>query len=93
MEQKHTVEALRALADDIRLSVVRALARSEQPLASCDIVGQCERLGKMTQPTMSHHLNKLVDAGVLTEEKIGTQKRYELNVEYLASIGVDVTKL
>jgi DNA-binding transcriptional ArsR family regulator len=48
---------------------------------------------KLSQPAMSHHFNKLVDAGVVSEEKRGTQKLYELNTALLKSIGIDVTKL
>ena len=47
----------------------------------------------MSQPTMSHHFNKLVEAGVVVEEKRGTQKFYALNTDLLRSVGIDIRKL
>lgn len=93
MEQTQTVEVLKALADDTRLSIVRKLARAKTPVTSCEIVGQCTLLGSLSQPAASHHFAKLVKAGVLREHKRGTQKVYELAHDVLDSTGVDVTKL
>lgn len=93
MEQKQTVEVLKALADDTRLSIVRKLAEAKEPVTSCDIVCSCKSLESLSQPAASHHFAKLVKAGVVREQKRGTQKVYELAADTLASIGVDVTKL
>lgn len=93
MEHKRTVEVYKALADDIRLGIIRQVAAANGPVMSCDIVKSCARFTKMSQPAMSHHFGKLVDAGVLIEEKSGTQKRYTIHSEFMASVGVDVTKL
>jgi len=93
MEQKRTVEALKALADEVRLGIVRKLAASPDPVAGCDLVASCANLHKLSQPAASHHFGKLVDAGIVREEKRGTQKVYMLDGAFLASIGVDVTKL
>jgi len=93
MEQKRTVEALKALADEVRIGIVRKLAASSEPVAGCDIVSSCANLHKLSQPAVSHHFGKLVDASVVREEKRGTQKVYSLDAAFLDSIGVDVTKL
>lgn len=93
MEQTRSIEVLKALADETRLGIVRALARQEEPIAGCDIVASCASFLKLSQPAMSHHFGKLVDAGVLREEKAGTSKRYRLDEAMLTSIGVDVNKL
>ena len=93
MEQKHTIEVLKALADETRLGVVRKLATQEEPVSSCDIVGSCASFLKLSQAAMGHHFKKLVDAGVLVEEKDGTSKRYRLDKDLLASVGVDVEKI
>ncbi len=93
MEQKRTVEALKALADEVRLGIVKKLARSSEPIAGCDIVASCANLHALSQPAVSHHFSKLVDAGIVREEKRGTQKAYVLDRTFLGSIGVDVTKL
>lgn len=92
--QDATTQVLKALADDIRLGVVRRLATCpEDASQSCDLVSSCASFLKLSQPTMSHHLAKLVDAGVIVEEKSGVSKRYQLDREYLASHGIDVSKL
>ena len=92
--QDATTKVLKALADDIRLGVVRKLAATPDSAAkSCDLVSSCASFLELSQPTMSHHLAKLVDAGVLVEEKHGVSKRYQLDREYLAGLGIDASKL
>ena len=93
MEQKQSVEILKALGDEVRLSIVKKLAASGEAVSSCDIVESCASFLSLSQPTMSHHFGKLVDAGVLLEKKQGTKKVYQLNSALLDSIGVDVSKL
>ena len=93
MEQKRTIEILKALADETRLGIVRKLAGETTCQPSCDLIETCASKQQLSQPAMSHHFSKLVDAGVVLEEKRGTQKVYTLNRELLQSIGVDVTKL
>lgn len=93
MEQKLQVEVLKALADETRLSIVRKLATTNEPVTSCDIVGSCGSLSCLSQPAASHHFSKLVAAGVIREQKRGTKKVYSLARDTLASIGVDATKL
>ncbi len=93
MEHKQTIEVLKALADDIRLGIVRKLAAKDEPVPGCDIVRSCASFLKLSQPAMSHHFNKLVDAGVLLEEKDGTSKQYRVDKARLIAMGVDVDKL
>lgn len=84
---------LKALADDIRLTMVRCLAKNSQPVRSCDIVSSCSSIAELSQPAMSHHFKKLTDAGVITVTKIGTENVYQLNRQALQAIGIDVTKI
>jgi ArsR family transcriptional regulator, arsenate/arsenite/antimonite-responsive transcriptional repressor len=59
---------LKALADPTRLRLVSMAAAHEGGEACvCDLT---EPLG-LTQPTISHHLKILVDAGIFTREKRG----------------------
>lgn len=88
-----TAEIFKALADDTRLGLVRKLAELNKPVASCDLVGSCASFLKLSQPAMSHHLNKLVDAGVITEGKVGVKKYYRLNRTLLRSAGINSNKL
>ena len=85
-----TVQIFKALADQTRLDIVRNLAKKPRDSASCGEVSTCSSL---SQPAMSHHFKKLVDAGVILESKKGTEKIYELNGELLKSIGITPDKL
>lgn len=93
MTRDTTVTVLRALGDEIRLGMVRAIARERRPVSSCDVVGSCSSLTRLSQPTISHHFHKLVEAGVLVEHKDGTTKQYQIDRHLLASVGIDLTKL
>ena len=93
MSNSHSVVVLRALADDVRLGIVKKIAQNGGMVSSCDIVASCESLTKLSQPTLSHHFSKLVDAGVIRQHKNGTQNTYELNIELLGDIGIDIHKI
>ncbi len=88
-----TTDIIKALADDTRLNIVRTLAKLDKPAPSCDLVASCASFLKLSQPAMSHHFSKLVDAGVILEEKQGVQKMYTLNHELLDSVGINAYKL
>lgn len=84
------VNIFKALADKTRLDIVRSLNKKPHDTASCGEVSTCSSL---SQPAMSHHFKKLVDAGVLLERKQGTEKIYELNHDLFASIGINPSKI
>lgn len=66
---------LKALADPVRLRLVSIIAAHENSEACvCELT---EPLG-LTQPTVSHHLKILVDAGILTRDKRGVWAYYTL---------------
>jgi ArsR family transcriptional regulator len=62
-----TAALFRALGDPARVRILNLLARSGEPVCVCDFV---DALG-LAQPTVSHHLRKLVDAGLLVREERG----------------------
>lgn len=88
-----TTTILKSLADDMRLSIVRKLAEDHCEESGSTIVSDCARFLELSQPTMSHHFNKLVRTGVLIERKAGKEKFYRLNTDLLKQIGIDPTKL
>lgn len=90
MSAENTIAILKSLADHTRLDIIRTLAAKQNDTASCTDISTCSNL---SQPAMSHHFGKLVDAGVLLEKKDGTKKIYELNTPLLTSIGIDPHKL
>ena len=62
---------LAALADPVRLRLL-SLVAAQHEVCSCDLESP---LGK-SQPTVSHHLKVLVDAGLATSEKRGRNVWY-----------------
>lgn len=67
------VRLFQALADPTRLAIVRELAGSPE-VCACDFSSCCD----VQQPTVSHHLKILREAGVLESERRGTQIYYRL---------------
>jgi ArsR family transcriptional regulator len=90
MHAQDTITILKALADKTRLDIVRTLVKDHDDKASCSKVSTCSSL---SQPAMSHHFKKLVDAGVIEEYKVGTEKVYKLNTPALERAGINPTKL
>ena len=75
--------ALKALADPARLRIVSMVAaHADGESCVCDLT---EPLG-LSQPTVSHHLKVLVDAGYLTSTKRGTWHYYRLVAGALNSL-------
>jgi DNA-binding transcriptional ArsR family regulator len=64
------VEVLHALADPVRLQIVRVLEGADGPVACNEI-----RL-PVAKSTASHHLKVLREAGVLEGEEAGTRRFY-----------------
>ena len=74
---------LKALADPARLRLVSLLAAD--PAGEACVCDLTEPLG-LSQPTVSHHLKVLHDAGLLTREKRSTWAYYAVVPEALAAI-------
>jgi ArsR family transcriptional regulator len=68
------VRLLAALADPARLAIVRQLV-SDETVCSCDFTA-CSDL---SQPTVSHHLRVLREAGLIHGERRGTWIWYRLD--------------
>jgi ArsR family transcriptional regulator, arsenate/arsenite/antimonite-responsive transcriptional repressor len=64
----------RALADPTRVQMLRMLQDAGGPLCVCDLTAAFEQ----SQPTISHHLAKLRDAGFVHSEKHGIWAFYSL---------------
>jgi ArsR family transcriptional regulator len=75
--------ALRALADPARVRLLSLVAATEGGEACvCDLTAPLA----LQQPTVSHHLKILVDAGFLEREKRGTWAYYRTVPGALASV-------
>jgi ArsR family transcriptional regulator len=80
-----TADLFKALADPARIRIVNTLATNAEPVCACEFEPS---LG-LSQPTVSHHLKKLTDAGLLEREQRGKWAYFSLRrdaVEKLAAV-------
>jgi len=66
----------KALGDDTRLAILGFLATAGDALCVCDIEDYVKAL---SQPTISHHLRQLREAGLVTAERRGTWVYYAID--------------
>ncbi len=86
-EASDLAKAFSALADPVRLRVLSILAAAhEGEVCVCDFV---EPLGK-SQPTVSHHLKVLSDAGLVHGNRRGRWVWYSLDRDRLSSLGAAI---
>lgn len=76
-DQQRLVAAFKALADPTRIEILRLVGAQSGPVCVCDIVDRFD----LAQPTISHHLKVLREAGLLRTSKIGIWAFYELEAE------------
>lgn len=72
----------KALADETRLEMVGLLAAHGRELCVCDIEAHFD----VSQPTVSHHLRVLREAGIVSSERRGSWVYYVLNSNVAASL-------
>jgi len=78
-----TAAVFKALADPGRVRIMNLLANADAPVCVCDLTPE---LG-LSQPTVSFHLKKLVQAGLLEREQRGVWAFYSVNREVLERLG------
>lgn len=69
-----SVEVLKALADPTRLQMISVLKNSAAPVCICDFTAAFD----LSQPTISHHMAKLREAGLVDVSKAGIWAYYRL---------------
>ena len=75
--------AFAALGDPARLKLLSLIANAPTGEAcACDLI---EPIGK-SQPTVSHHLKVLTEAGLIEREKRGVWAWYRVNHERIAEL-------
>ena len=79
---------LKAIADPSRLRLMSLLA--DQPAGEMCVCELTEPLG-LSQPTVSHHLKVLTDAGLLSREKRGTWAYYAILPGALGAVAAVLT--
>src|SRR5437879_4301952 len=72
---------MKALADPTRLTMIASLWKADAPICICDFTAG---LG-LSQPTISHHMSKLRDAGLVESVKRGIWVYYRLRAKLAPS--------
>ena len=68
---------LQGAAEATRLAILRQLSRADAEVCACDFTSCCD----VAQPTVSHHLKVLREAGWVTSERRGSWVYYRLRDE------------
>jgi DNA-binding transcriptional ArsR family regulator len=76
--EDHIVKIAKALADKARVRILQEIAKRGK--ISC---GDAEDIALLSQPTCSHHIKVLIDAGLLISEKNGRHVIIKVNKEVL----------
>ncbi|OGG26274.1 hypothetical protein A2960_04840 [Candidatus Gottesmanbacteria bacterium RIFCSPLOWO2_01_FULL_39_12b] len=82
------VKIFKSLSDPTRYGIIKFLTGKKE--------FSCKELSKkfsLSQPALSHHFNKLIEAKILTARKDGSANYYSINREYLKKMGIDIKKL
>src|SRR5947209_3798125 len=67
-------DVMRALADPTRVQMIHMLRAATEPICVCDFTAAFD----LGQPTVSHHLSRLRDAGLVESTKLGLWAFYRL---------------
>ena len=73
----------RALGDPSRIEMLRMVAGQSGPVCACDIVEHFD----LSQPTVSHHLKVLKEAGLLRGTRSGLWAFYEIDPGGAGALG------
>src|SRR5690606_12320617 len=89
-EATELADLFKALSDPARLRLLSLIANSPDGEACvCDLIAPLER----SQPTVSHHLSLLVEAGLLTREKRGRWAWFRLVPDRLEQLRATLVPL
>jgi ArsR family transcriptional regulator len=75
-------QLFKALGDPARVKILNLLATSDEPVCVCELTGPLA----LSQPTVSHHLKKLTEAGLLAREQRGVWAFYTIEPEAAARL-------
>ena len=87
IDAEATAAVFKALADPARVRVLNLLAASGDPVCVCHLT----ELLELSQPTVSFHMRKLVDAGLLDREQRGVWAYYSLRADARRRLGAILT--
>jgi ArsR family transcriptional regulator len=85
-EAMATAELFKALGDPARVRAINILATASEPVCICNLI---EPLG-LAQPTVSHHMKKLLEAGLVDREQRGKWAYFSLKPEAIEKLAAVV---
>ncbi|MFL6239326.1 MAG: ArsR/SmtB family transcription factor [Actinomycetes bacterium] len=81
-QAEYVAGLLKALADPVRLRLMSMIAAADEACV-CDLTGPFD----VSQPTISHHLKVLREAGLVDSERRGTWVYYRARRAALDQVG------
>ena len=72
----------KALSEPLRVRIVDLLRRSDEPVCQCELIA----LYGIKQSLLSHHMKKLVDAGVVSVERRHKWAYYSISPEAMKEL-------
>jgi ArsR family transcriptional regulator len=81
-EAEATAQVFKALGDPARVKIVSVIAAAGEPVCACEFPSALA----LSQATVSHHLKKLTDVGLLEREQRGKWAYFSLNPEALVRL-------
>lgn len=82
LDDERIASVAKALAEPLRVQIVDVLRRSEHEVCQCELIP----LFGITQPLLSHHIRKLVDAGLVNVERRHKWAYYTVNPDALKEL-------
>ena len=86
---RQIVKLFKALSDETRIDIIGQILNNGKELSCQELLNKFP----LSQPALSHHFNKLIDANVLNERKEGVSHIYSINYQYLKELGIDIQKI
>jgi len=81
-----------ALGDPVRLEILRILPTEASCHNACNVTKIAERIG-LSQPTTSHHLRILRQAGIISNERKCRDMIYWINLEAAAEVHAQLREI
>jgi len=87
MDYENFSKQLKAISDPNRLKIIDLLSCGT--LCACDLLEHFE----FTQPTLSHQMKILQEAGIVSAKRVGKWQHYTLESSFITGFNNNVTTL
>lgn len=86
-KEDNIVKIAKALSDKTRIKILKEISATGRMCG-----GEVEKIACLSQPTVSHHLKILTDAGLVYSEKSGRHMLFSVNEKVIEDFGIDILK-